>query len=123
MIVFDWRYPSKEQFPPEPKYTKDYWKQEHPDWSKWQVLDWYTEVFEVYACKLKGETSPVPLQLYYIGNREWMTDGGKVLTDGHVEKWDSYTEKEEPVDYDSLDYPLCRINISIGKDKALHSNV
>lgn len=102
MVRFDWKYCDKEQFPPEPKYTKNYWKQDHPDWDKWKVLDWYTEVFEVYACKLKGEESPVPSQLYYIGNREWMTDSGWVLTDGHVEAWDSYTS-DLP---DEVDYPL-----------------
>lgn len=91
MVRFDWKLTDKEQFPPEPEVNKDFWKQEHPGWDKWKVLDWYTEVFEVYACKLKGEESPVPSQLYYIGNREWMTDSGWVLTDGHVDAWDSYT--------------------------------
>lgn len=95
MVRFDWKYCDRDQFPPEPQTTRTAWEQDHPDWDKWQVLDWYTEVFEVYACRLKGETSPVPLQLYYVGDREWMTDGGWVLTDGHVEKWDSYTEMEE----------------------------
>ena len=93
MVRYDWKYTGKEQFPPEPEVTKDFWKQENPGWDKWKVLDWYTEVFEVYACKLKGEESPVPSQLYYIGNREWMTDSGWVLTDGHVEAWDSYTDE------------------------------
>lgn len=122
MIVFEWKYPDKEQFPEEPKQTKDFWKGIDPGMTALEVRDWYSTVFELYACKLKGDTSPVPVQLYYIGNREWMNEDGRVLPDGHVEKWDSYTE-EEPVDYDSIDYPLCRINISMGKDKALHSNV
>lgn len=121
MIVFEWKYPAKEQFPPEPEYTRNYWKQDHSDWEEWMVLDWYSEVFETYACQLKGSDSPVPVQLYYIGNREWMNESGRVLPDGHVERWDSYTE--EAVDYESLDYPLCRISISMDKDRALHSEV
>ena len=92
MVRFDWKYCDKEQFPPEPEFTKDFWKQENPGWVSWKVLDWYSETFETYACKLKGETSPVPAQLYYIGNREWMTESGYVWADGHVEAWDSYTD-------------------------------
>jgi hypothetical protein len=121
MIVFEWKYPAKEQFPPEPKQTKDFWKCVDPGMTTLEVQDWYSTAFEMYACMLSGETSPVPVQLYYIGDREWMTETGKVLPDGHVERWDSYTE--EDVDYDSLDYPLCRINISMGGDRALHSAV
>lgn len=92
MVRFDWKFCDKEQFPPVPEVTKDYWKQEHPGWDKWEVRDWYSTVFETYACKLKGEDSPVPAQLYYIGDREWMTESGWVLTDGHVEAWDSFTD-------------------------------
>lgn len=92
MVRFDWKFPEKEQFPPEPQTTRNAWKQDHKDWDKWEVIDWYSETFEMYACKLKGEDSPVPSQLYYIGDREWMTDSGWVLEDGHVEAWDSYTD-------------------------------
>lgn len=92
MVRFDWKYCEKDEFPPEPEFTKDFWRQEHPGWDKWDVRDWYSEVFETYACKLKSETGPVPSQLYYIGDREWMTESGWVLTDGHVEAWDSYTD-------------------------------
>ena len=102
MVRFDWKHCDKEQFPPEPEVTKDFWKQEHPGWDKWEVRDWYSTVFETYACKLKGEDGPVPSQLYYIGNREWMTESGWVLEDGHVEAWDSYTS-DIP---DDVDYPL-----------------
>ena len=122
MIVFEWKYPAKEQFPPEPKQTKDFWKCVDPGMTTLEVQDWYSTAFEMYACMLSSETSPVPVQLYYIGDREWMTETGKVLPDGHVERWDSYTE-EEDVNYDELDYPLCRISISMGEDKALHSDV
>jgi len=94
MVKFDWKYTAKEEFPEEPPQTKDFWKYVDPGMTALEVLDWYSTVFEMYACKLVGDISPVPLQLYYIGNREWMTDTGKVLTDGHVEKWDSYTEEE-----------------------------
>ena len=94
MVRFDWKYCDKEEFPEEPPQTKDFWKYVDPGMTALEVLDWYSTAFEMYACKLFGETSPVPLQLYYIGDREWMTDTGKVLTDGHVEKWDSYTEEE-----------------------------
>ena len=115
MIRFDWKYCDKDEFPPEPEVTKDYWKQEHPGWDKWEVRDWYTEVFETYACKMKGETSPVPSQLYYIGSNEWMTETGRVIHEGHVEAWDSYTddnawkESDEPyfegrIKIESLDY-------------------
>lgn len=94
MVKFDWKYTVKDEFPPEPPQTKDFWQYVDPRMTTLEVLDWYSTVFEMYACKLYGETNPVPLNLYYIGDREWMSETGKVLADGHVAKWDSYTEEE-----------------------------
>lgn len=94
MIIFNWKYPEKEQFPPEPAQAKDFWKCVDPRMTKLEVQDWYSTVFEMYACRMRGQIGPVPMQLYYIGDREFMSETGHVYPDGSVEAWDSYTEEE-----------------------------
>ena len=115
MVRFDWKLTDKEQFPPEPQRTRNGWKNIDPEMATVDILDYYAENFTMYACKLKGEESPVPSQLYYIGDREFMTETGRVISDGYVEAWDSYTdenawkESDEPyfegrIKIDSLDF-------------------
>ena len=94
MVKFDWKYTVRDEFPEEPRQTKDFWKYVDPGMTALEVQDWYSTAFEVYACKMVGDDSPVPLNLYYIGDREWMNEQGHVYSDGHVEAWDSYTEEE-----------------------------
>lgn len=96
MVKFDWKYTEKDEYPPEPGVGKNDWKYKHPSWEEhpWMVYDWWTEVFEVYACKMKGIFRPVPTNLYYVGDNEWMDENGHVYGEGAVIAWDSYTEEE-----------------------------
>lgn len=93
MVTFDWKLTKNDEYPPEPAQTKDFWKYVDPGMTTIEVMDWYSTVFEMYACRMVGQVGPVPAQLYYIGNREWMNDQGHVFPDGNVEAWDSYTEE------------------------------
>ena len=95
MVRFDWKYTDKDQWPPEPGVTKNYWKYENPGLTVQEVMEWYEEHFEVYACRLRGIPGPVPSQLYYIGDNEFMGETGHVFREGSVVAWDSYTEDTE----------------------------
>ena len=105
MIIFNWKYPEKEQYPPEPQATKDGWKLDDPGMSSVEIMEWYEAHFEMYACRLFGEDGPVPAQLYYIGDNEFMSETGHVFKEGMVTAWDSYTED---VPEDSENIPLLR---------------
>jgi hypothetical protein len=78
MIIFNWKYPEKGQYPPEPQVTKDGWKLDDPEMSPVEIMEWYEAHFEMYACRLFGEDGPVPAQLYYIGDNEFMSETGHV---------------------------------------------
>lgn len=92
MVRFDWKYTDKDQWPSEPGTMKDGWEHENPFMTKQEVLEWWEDHFEIYACRLKGITSPAPAQLYYIGDCEFMSETGHVYKEGRVLAWDSYTE-------------------------------
>ena len=112
MIIFNWKYPEKEQYPPEPQATKDGWKLDDPGMSSVEIMEWYEAHFEMYACRLFGEDGPVPAQLYYIGDNEFMSETGHVFKEGMVTAWDSYTE-DVPED---SEYPAAQINISVREE-------
>lgn len=112
MIIFNWKYPEKEQYPPEPQVTKDGWKLDDPEMSSVEIMEWYEAHFEMYACRLFGEDGPVPAQLYYIGDNEFMSETGHVFKEGMVTAWDSYTE-DVPED---SEYPAARISITVGEE-------
>ena len=111
MIRFEWKDTSK-QLPPEPAQTKDFWKNVDPGMTTLEVLDWYSTAFEIYACKMKGETGPVPTNLYYIGSGVWMSEQGHVYQRGAVTYWDSYQD-DRPV---RADYPYCSATVSVNDD-------
>ena len=92
MVRFEWKYTDKDQWPPEPDVTRNCWKYENPGLTVQEVMEWYEEHFEIYACKLRGIPGPVPSQLYYIGDNEFMGETGHVFKEGSVVAWDSYTE-------------------------------
>jgi hypothetical protein len=112
MIIFNWKYPEKEQYPPEPQATKDGWKLDDPGMSSVEIMEWYEAHFEMYACRLFGEDGPVPAQLYYIGDNEFMSETGHVFKEGMVTAWDSYTE-DVPED---SEYPAAQINLSVREE-------
>ena len=112
MIIFNWKYPEKEQYPPEPQVTKDGWKLDDPGMSPVEIMEWYETHFEMYACRLFGEDGPVPAQLYYIGDNEFMSETGHVFKEGMVTAWDSYTE-DVPED---SEYPAARISITVDEE-------
>ena len=112
MIIFNWKYPEKEQYPPEPKAMKDGWKDEDPGMSSVEIMEWYEAHFELYACRLFGEDGPVPAQLYYIGDNEFMSETGHVFKEGMVTAWDSYTEDVS----EESEEPSARISVTVGKE-------
>ena len=93
MVAFDWKYTEKDEWPPEPAHTKYGWQYVDPGMSAMEIQDWWSGNFEVYACKVRGIPGPVPSQLYYIGDGQFMSETGHVFKEGAVEAWDSYTEE------------------------------
>ena len=92
MVRFEWKYTDKDQWPPEPEQTKNGWKLIDPGMNNYEIRTWWDDNFEIYACKLFGLNTPVPSQLYYIGDNRFMADDGHVFEEGMVLAWDSYTE-------------------------------
>ena len=92
MVTFEWKYPEKDGYPPEPAQTKSGWQYVDPGMSAMEIQDWWSGTFEMYACKLFGVPGPVPAQLYYIGQNQFMSERGHVYREGAVMAWDSYTE-------------------------------
>lgn len=95
MVRFEWKLTDNDIWPPEPTETKSGWKNIDPCMHPSEVQDWWSSNFEVYACRLRGIPGPVPAQLYYIGDNEFMSETGHVFREGTVLAWDSYTEEAE----------------------------
>lgn len=94
MVRFEWKRPALDEYPPEPGVSKAGWQRENPGMTKAEILEWWENHFEVYACKLWGVPGPVPVQLYYIGDHLFMSETGHTYKAGSVLAWDSYTEEE-----------------------------
>lgn len=92
MVKFDWKKTTA-KLPPEPVMTLDELKADDPDLTKGDAVMYFYENYDPYACRLQGDPSPVPENLFYVGNGNWMDGTGHVYQRGAVESWDSYTEE------------------------------
>lgn len=93
MVKFEWKKATPYSMPPEPVRTLSDLKAHNPDLTKREAVMYFYENYDPYACRLAGDPSPVPENLFYVGNEEWMDGTGHVYQRGAVESWDSYTEE------------------------------
>lgn len=92
MVKFEWKK-ATEKLPPEPVMTLDELKADDPDLTKGDAVMYFYDNYDPYACRLTGDPSPVPENLFFVGNGKWMDGTGHVYKRGAVESWDSYTEE------------------------------
>ena len=93
MVKFDFKKTSV-KLPPEPFLTLNELRADDPDLTKREAVMYFYENYDPYACRLAGDPSPVPENLFYVGDGNWMDGTGHVYQRGAVESWDSYTELE-----------------------------
>ena len=93
MVKFDFKK-AADKLPPEPVPTLEKMMEDKPGLTKREAVMYFYENYDPYACRLAGDPSPVPENLFYVGNKKWMDGTGHVYRRGAVESWDSYTELE-----------------------------